>query len=248
MRTAGPDGVLRGLIAATGATAAALAGHSIAGGPVPGLLGMIVPWWLSVALCCVLVGRALSVGRLSVAVLASQVLFHVLFVVGSVDFFAPQAAGAGHAGHAGGWLTGGSAGGGAAGVWRADGTANAADGAALVGATPIGATHVHVHDGMLHAAHLTLPMLLGHLAAAALTVVVLHRGELILTQLARIGAGVHDQVRRLAVRLLAPLLLQVRLEFGPVARPVRRRERPLRWRSVATSPDAGRAPPLVLAA
>lgn len=49
---------------------------------MPGPLGILVPWMLSLMLCVLLAGRKLSVLRLSVSVIVSQLLFHVLFVLG----------------------------------------------------------------------------------------------------------------------------------------------------------------------
>lgn len=86
----------RGASAAAIATFAALFGHVLAGGAMPGLLGIAVPLVLSVTVATMLAGKRLSLFRLSVSVVASQWLFHMLFVIG-----APGSAGssAGHAGH-----------------------------------------------------------------------------------------------------------------------------------------------------
>ena len=99
MRQSRAPRVARGAVAASIATFAALMSHVAAGGDVPGWAGIAVPWVLSVAVCTLLAGRALSAVRLSLAVVASQLLFHTLFVVGSVS---PRASGApaGHAHHA----------------------------------------------------------------------------------------------------------------------------------------------------
>ncbi len=77
--------VLRGSVAASVATFIALMSHVAGGGGVPGWLGVAVPWVLSVAICTVLAGRALSLARLSAGVILSQLLFHGLFVLGAVD-------------------------------------------------------------------------------------------------------------------------------------------------------------------
>lgn len=50
---------------------------------MPGLLGILIPFVLSLAVCTVLTGRHLSMWRMSVAVVLSQALFHTLFVLGS---------------------------------------------------------------------------------------------------------------------------------------------------------------------
>ena len=65
------------------ATFVALLSHVSAGGAVPGWLGILIPFVLSLAVCTVLTGRRLSAWRLSVAVVLSQALFHTLFVLGS---------------------------------------------------------------------------------------------------------------------------------------------------------------------
>lgn len=77
--------VLRGSVAASVATFVALMSHVAGGGGVPGWLGVAVPWVLSVAICTMLAGRALSLARLSVGVIVSQLLFHGLFVLGAVE-------------------------------------------------------------------------------------------------------------------------------------------------------------------
>lgn len=61
---------------------------------MPGWLGVAVPLVLSVAVCTALAGRHLSLVRLAAAVTASQLLFHTLFVLGSVS-----PSGAAHAHH-----------------------------------------------------------------------------------------------------------------------------------------------------
>lgn len=85
--------VLRGFAAASVAIFAALAGHVTAGGAMPGPLGIGVPWALSFMVCVLLAGRRLSVIRLSISVLISQFLFHVLFVLGTIT---PTGAVGGH--------------------------------------------------------------------------------------------------------------------------------------------------------
>lgn len=84
MRPSRAPRVLRGSIAATVATFVAMMSHVAAGGTVPGWLGIAVPWTLSVAVCTMLVGRALSLVRLSLGVVVSQLLYHGLFVLGAV--------------------------------------------------------------------------------------------------------------------------------------------------------------------
>lgn len=86
----------RGPVAASVATGAALLSHLVGGGAVPGWLGILVPWALSLVVCTALAGRSLSPWRTTVSVALSQLLFHTLFVVG-----APASGAAGAAGSAG---------------------------------------------------------------------------------------------------------------------------------------------------
>lgn len=82
-------GGLRGSAAAIFATFVALTSHIVGGGAMPAIMGVVVPLALSFLVCVLLAGRRLSLPRLSLSVLASQTLFHLLFSV-----FTP--AGAGH--------------------------------------------------------------------------------------------------------------------------------------------------------
>ena len=72
---------LRGIAAAVFATFVALASHMIGGGALPSAMGVVVPLVLSMLLCVLLAGRRLSLPRLSLSVLVSQSLFHLLFSV-----------------------------------------------------------------------------------------------------------------------------------------------------------------------
>lgn len=51
---------------------------------MPGVLGIAVPWLLSLMVCVLLAGKTLSLIRLSLSVGISQFLFHLLFVLGTV--------------------------------------------------------------------------------------------------------------------------------------------------------------------
>lgn len=73
----------RGALSALVATFVALFSHIVGGGDMPALLGIAVPLVLSLFVCTLLAGRRLSLGRLSLAVGASQTLFHILFVIGT---------------------------------------------------------------------------------------------------------------------------------------------------------------------
>lgn len=88
--------VIRASVAASIATFVALLSHVAAGGTMPHWLGIAVPWVLSLAVCTVLVSRALSLPRLSVAVVLSQLLFHLLFVLGADSAASTAGAATGH--------------------------------------------------------------------------------------------------------------------------------------------------------
>lgn len=87
---------MRAALASSAATFMALVTHVAGGGEMPGWLGIAVPWVLSLMVCTVLAGRRVSLIRLTAAVAVSQVLFHVLFVLGTVPAGVSGAAG-GHA-------------------------------------------------------------------------------------------------------------------------------------------------------
>ncbi|NYF09585.1 mannose/fructose/N-acetylgalactosamine-specific phosphotransferase system component IID [Leifsonia sp. AK011] len=74
--------VAKGLSAAAIATFVALFGHVAGGGDIPGVWGFVAPLVLSAAVCVLIAGRKLSLVRLAMSVLVSQVLFHFLFVLG----------------------------------------------------------------------------------------------------------------------------------------------------------------------
>ncbi|GAB3051904.1 hypothetical protein [Sediminivirga luteola] len=83
MRQRTPAQLLRGILSAVVATLLALLFHLMGGGPAPALAGVLVPLLLSSFVCVLLAGRALSLTRISVSVLASQALFHQLFLLGA---------------------------------------------------------------------------------------------------------------------------------------------------------------------
>lgn len=99
MRTSRAPRVARGAVAATISTFVALAWHVAAGGAMPGALGVAVPWVLSLAVCTLLAGRHLSLTRLTLAVGASQALFHTLFVLGAVSPASASVTNGAHAAH-----------------------------------------------------------------------------------------------------------------------------------------------------
>ena len=83
MRPSRAPRLARGFVAASVATFVALLSHVAGGGMVPSAIGIVVPWVFSVLVCTLLAGRGLSAVRLAIAVAASQLLFHTLFVLGT---------------------------------------------------------------------------------------------------------------------------------------------------------------------
>lgn len=75
---------LRGLLAAATATSIALIGHLLGGGQMPQLIGVAVPLVAATLASIAVIGRRLSLWRVSTAVIASQLIFHTLFVLGTV--------------------------------------------------------------------------------------------------------------------------------------------------------------------
>jgi hypothetical protein len=71
--------VLRGSAAAFFATFAAAFSHQFAGGVSPSFFGMAVSLVVSVAVCTLLAGHTVSFTRLTIAILASQSMYHTLF-------------------------------------------------------------------------------------------------------------------------------------------------------------------------
>lgn len=71
--------VLRGSAAAFFATFAAALSHQLAGGVAPSLFGTTVSLVLSIAVCTLLAGRAVSLLRLTIAIVLSQTMYHSLF-------------------------------------------------------------------------------------------------------------------------------------------------------------------------
>lgn len=86
--------VLRGSAAAGMATFVALLSHVASGGQPPGWLGVLVPLTLAAMICTLLAGRQLSFIRLALSVVTSQLLFHLLFVLGTGSL--ASATGSGH--------------------------------------------------------------------------------------------------------------------------------------------------------
>ncbi|MDQ1082510.1 MULTISPECIES: hypothetical protein [Microbacterium] len=84
----------RGVAAASLATFVATVSHASVGAALPPVLNVVVALCLAVPVCVLLAGRALSWGRLSIAVVLSQALFHTLLALDLRSGDAP--AGAGH--------------------------------------------------------------------------------------------------------------------------------------------------------
>ena len=198
--------VARGGVAAVLSTGVALASHLLAGAPVPGALGIIVPLVLASAACIVLAGVRLSALRLSLSVVTSQLLFHTFFVLGTVPAGATvvPVGGGGHAhlGHD-------------AGVVVSTGASAAA------------------HLG--HVGHGGGWMWLAHGAAATVTVLALRRGELLLARLVQVASAVLVRVVPRVVAVVVerrPLpvaegLLSARPAVSALTSPVARRGPPV---------------------
>lgn len=99
--------VARGWAAAAFATLAASLSHALAGGAVPTPFAVAVALIISGAICTLLTARRMSTWRLAASIIASQTLFHALFV----GLGTPAAAGHTHAfsatavdGHATMWV------------------------------------------------------------------------------------------------------------------------------------------------
>ncbi|MGP5126356.1 hypothetical protein ACTXKL_07465 [Brachybacterium tyrofermentans] len=233
-----PLRLLRGSVAATLATLVALGGHLVGGGAMPSWLGIALPWWLSVAACTVLAGTRFSLPRMLTAVLASQALFHGLFMAGtpsdpSVHLVDPPGSHLGHgASHSGASHSGATH----------SSTSAAADSlphAEHDGSQGVGLAAEHA----LHGSGGDLQMLLWHVIAAVVTALVLHRGESMVMGSFALAARLLDVLARRRVPSSAPaLVLPAPARVLPVAVPVRPRRR------AVLSPQLRRGPPLVLAA
>jgi hypothetical protein len=210
----------RGGLVATLATAIALGGHLLGGGGPPALLGTLLAWGLSATLTSAVAGHRLSLWRLTLSVMVSQVLFHALFMIGGLGVVGAAPTGhhhlvagglattpAAHADHAAHALHGGSAG--------SLGTA----GHLLLGsATPL--------------------MAAGHLLATILTVIAIHVGERMLFRALHL-TDLIDTVRGDLAGWLAPW--SPRLVTAVVLRAVTAWARLLdRLRSLRHAPPAGR--------
>jgi hypothetical protein len=224
-----PLRLLRGGVAASIATAVALGGHLAAGAAMPGWLGILVPWWLAVAVSTLLAGTRFSLTRMGIAVLSSQALFHGLFSAGTpgdpgLALVDPPGSHLGHgAAHAGGHSAGAATGPGHG--------AHAGDGIAAVA------------DHAAHGNHSDLRMLVLHLLAALVTTVLLQHGESVLMRCARLALAVLEVLAHPPLLLLITLLVPERPSRPVPPVPSLRHAR----RAVLT-PQPRRGPPVLLAA
>ncbi|WP_144573799.1 hypothetical protein [Brevibacterium jeotgali] len=157
--------LLRGVAAGFFATFVALFSHIAGGGQSPTPLGVGVPLLFAVFVCVVLGGRKASLVRLSASVGISQTVFHWIFEAASR---APS---------------------GAVGTTAADAAGASAAQLALhanhVGGVPSGfASAVTGAGASHHAAHGDGAMTAAHIVAAAVTIAVLYRSEVVLRALA----------------------------------------------------------------
>lgn len=162
----------RGAVVAAFSTFVALASHVLAGGAVPGLLGIVVPLVFATSTCIALAGLRRSWLRLSVSVALSQLLFHTLFVVGAASTSTVTVVGGGTGGHAG----------------------HGADATLMVMGS--------AGSSMSHASHAGASMWVAHAVAALVTVVTLQRGEAVLTRFARLAGRLVAVLFLPVVRLL----------------------------------------------
>jgi hypothetical protein len=72
----------RGWVAAAFSTFVAALSHTLGGGAVPGMLGVILSLAFAGIVCIGLCGRTLSFWRVGVSVVVSQLIFHGLFSLG----------------------------------------------------------------------------------------------------------------------------------------------------------------------
>lgn len=75
--------VLRGGAVAGISVSIAAVSHVASGGATPGALGLIIALTMAVLVSIALAGRTLSLFRLSVSVVISQIVFHILFSLGA---------------------------------------------------------------------------------------------------------------------------------------------------------------------
>ncbi|RFA16461.1 hypothetical protein B7R22_02950 [Subtercola boreus] len=153
-----PARVLRGLAAAIFAVFVAMLSHLAGGGGSPGAVGAALALAFSGVVCVALAGQSLSLLRLSISVVWSQVILHTLFTVGAASGATVAMGTMRH--HGGGLLI----------VSDATGGISDATGGAMAGGREpmlLGALAAQLCSGMW----------IAHLGAALVTILALRRGE-----------------------------------------------------------------------
>lgn len=212
--------MLRGLVVAAFAVLVALTAHVVGGGAVPGPLGLAFPLLLTWVLTSALIGTRPRLLPTILAALAAQGVFHLTFSLGSLGSTSSGAAGAGsasptghagHAGHAGHSVEG------------------------------MRATLESAGAEVLHAGHADSgwPMLVAHLAAAALTAAALYRSEVLLRTASRLGRPFADVLHLQAWQPIRPRLRQPRPLPFPA---LRRRIRPAETQAIRGPPGPALPP------
>ena len=142
---------------------------------MPGPLGIVVPLAIALPICTIVAGRRLSLLGISVSVAISQLLFHALFIFGTVPF----ALQSGHAHHS------------------MPETAMHGERECL----DVAAAAAHEHAHFLFAD--SPAMMIAHAVAAAITALGLYRGEIALAAILRTGRSALGFAR--AVLVLVPV-------------------------------------------
>ncbi|QLD11318.1 hypothetical protein [Microbacterium oleivorans] len=189
---------LRASAAATLATFVALLSHVSAGGAPPSLLGVLLPWALSLPLTLIVVGHRLSIARLGAGVASAQLIFHAMFALGvvpsvgsatvAVDAAGDRGLQALHAAHM---------------SLPASFSSPASPVAALPDAAMLGA----------------------HLLAAVVTTLLLHRAECLMAALGGLAQRIALRLRAVARDIVPPVRTPLRIRLAAAVR--RRHPRPL---------------------
>lgn len=172
--------VLRATVASGASTGFALAFHVAGGAPVPGLLGIAIPFVLAALVSSLLMTRRPRLPATIAATSLAQIAFHTLFVLGSTSAatatpaVGAQGAHGAHAGH---------------------------------GAMTMAMTSGAATSDVAIALHGDAQMWLMHAAAAVVTALMLQRGELVVALLLRLADAL---VAAVAPHLLAPTFVRPR--------------------------------------
>lgn len=206
--------MLRGLVVAAFAVLVALTAHVVGGGAVPGPLGLAFPLLLTWVLTSALIGARPRLLPTILAALAAQGVFHLTFSLGSTSSGGAGAGSAsptGRAGHAGHSVE------------------------------DMRATLESAGAEVLHAGHADSgwPMLVAHLAAAALTAAALYRSEVLLRTASRLGLPFADVLHLQAWQPIRPRLRQPRPLPFPA---LRRRIRPAETQAIRGPPGPALPP------